>query len=376
MNDEIYRKIDLLAHKYYEWHTSSVDEDSLDYWQERVWANAKTLFNDDGHINREGLRNFRRPSVFIPDMYPNSEFGDIDFIAWALAFMKEPIAAIIRMGKEWVSGSGRGSRRDLFDAYDRLVKDNCLDLIKKYPVKDSPGNPYYTTHKGSTFNMRWLRHIYFLNLLQRHLASEIKHKPDFTTLELGCGYGIFTCLLKSEYPRSKHIMVEFPEHLILCYYFLLRAFPDAKFLVVLTPSDVEVFDANTVEDYDFVLIPPDCYQKLQGVKVNLYTNFVSLGEMTREYFHGYLNHPVFQTCDWFFTCNRFESQPRLERTHQTDLTIMDYPLADFEKLFFGVSLPHLYYHKGKHLFFFEKTPFSSQTFDFIGKRQGLVSGLV
>ena len=373
ITEKPYQQIDAVAHRYYQWYASSVDHDSLDKWQERVWANTKLIFQDDGHVNWQALVNFRRPCVFIPDMHPNSEFGDFDFVTWARALIKEPIAATARMGKEWVSGSGRGGRRHVLEAYDSLVNDGCLNLIEKYPTRGSPGNPYYLTHKGSTFNLRWLRHLYFVNLLQRHLDDAIRVQPDFTALDLGCGYGVFTYLLKSEYPKSRHIMIEFPEHLILCYYFLLRTFPDAKFLVVLTPSDVEAFDPATVDNYDFVLIPPECYQKLKGVKVNLYTNFISLGEMTREHFDGYLNHPVFQTCDWFFICNRFESQPRLEPTHQTDFTILDYPLADFERLFFGVSVPHLYYYKRRHLFLYEKTPFSSQTFDFIGKRKEVES---
>lgn len=98
------------------------------------------------------------------------------------------------------------------------------------------------------------------------------------------------------------------------------------------------------------------------------TNFFSFGEMRRDWFRGYLDSAAFQGAEYFFTCNRFESAPRMCPTYDSDLTILDYPLDQFDKVFFGTFPLYPYYVTRQALITYDKSAYSSQYFDFIGKR--------
>ena len=107
---------------------------------------------------------------------------------------------------------------------------------------------------------------------------------------------------------------------------------------------------------------------LEPHSVEMVTNFFSFGEMRREWFLDYVTSPLFKTAEFFFTCNRVESAPRLEPTYDSDLTILDYPLREFQKIFFGVFPLYPYYTTSRFAFAYEKRTTSSQNFDFIGRR--------
>ena len=124
-------------------------------------------------------------------------------------------------------------------------------------------------------------------------------------------------------------------------------------------------DKNFVSKYDFLLIPIECYSKIQKNTFDIVCNFNSLGEMSEKWLNHYLDADVFQSAPYFFTLNRFESRP----TYNTDINILDYRLDDYQRLHFQISPLFSKYYVGKYLFFQKEQYFTSQCFEFIGKRK-------
>lgn len=310
-------------------------------WEFLVSSEPSRFLNPDLTLKTEILRNFRKLTIFIPDEpHDNPSLWN---------------------PRNLISGGRRGMRRVLLDAFEVLKEHECLSLLKKYPV-NRVGNPNVFRHQGYEFTHRWTKHIYTFNLFKKFLEPRIR--PDFVSLDIGSSYGIFSYLLKKELPQSRHVLLDFPEQLILANYFLGTNFPDAKIATYKELSQVERIDRAFVEQYDFVLIPWYYYEKFAACATDLVTNFASFGEMRREWFEFYVNQEPFSSTKFFLTENRFQSTP----TYDSDLTILDYPLQRFNTLHFRICPLFLHAYTRDKLFFTKKVQFSSQYFEFIGER--------
>lgn len=335
-------------------------------WQQLLIQEPEKLFKADGSVNFENLINFRRLNIFVSDQGPFTDFASFDPQTWLETFLRKPLRSVIEIVKERVLGVCRGQRQMLRDVYEVLERDGATDLLKKYPVRQSPGNPYCYDYKGCSFNLRWARHIYFNNLIQRYLKEEIKGVSRFINLDIGCSYGVFASIFKSEFPNSVQVLVDFPDQLLLAYYFLSIKFPDSRIATMKDFADKRVLTREYLEGYDFILVPVPMFSKLNEGSVDMVTNFFSFGEMRREWFKEYLNSAVFRGAKYFFTCNRFESAPRMEPTYDSDLTILDYPIDLYNQKFFGVFPLYPYHVSSFGPFSYQRNSHSSQYFDFIG----------
>jgi putative sugar O-methyltransferase len=316
--------------------------DGLDKkWEFLVSEEPKKFLNPDLTIKTDVIRNFRKLSVFIPDE----------------PFFKPKTFNL----RNIISGARRGSIKLLKDSL-RVIEDNgYLNLLKKYPCNHI-GNPNVFKYKGFYYTLRWLKHIYSLGLLKRTLEQQLS--GDFIALDIGSSYGIFTYLLKKEFPGCHCVLLDFPEQLILAHYYLGLSYPKAKIATYEEIRNKDKIDKEFFSEYDFVLIPWFFYKKISANSIDLVTNFASFGEMKREWFEFYIKNEPFLSAKYFFTENRFQSAP----TYDTDLTIMDYPLKDFKKLHFAICQIFSHTYLRKLLFFNQKSYFSSQYFEFIGEK--------
>ncbi len=317
------------------------NKDKNDLWSGRMGASLKKFLKDDQTINIENISNFRRVQVFLSE---SPTFQSLFPVSW-------------------LSGRRRGQRRSGKERLETLKKEGDAEYLKKYPI-NSVGNPYYFEIDGYRFNERWTRHVRYLHLAVTYLG-DLFGSGQARVLDIGGGYGVFNGLLKQEFKQVRSGVVEFPEQLLLAHYYLAINFPGVKINTLQEICEVQIIDDDFVQRYDFLLIPIHCYSKIKGGVFSLITNFTSLGEMSREWFNFYLNAPAFQKADYFFTLNRFESRP----TYNTDLNILDYKLQEFHKLHFRISPLFGRYYDRKFMFFTEQKYFTSQCFEFIGKRK-------
>lgn len=339
-----------------------------DNWKKKVESAPSVMFSPDGKIRASSFANFRRLEIFLGDSGPVTDFSNWNPAYWHRSFFANPVVGAVDIARQLLNGYTRSPRKHLFEYYEILEREGALDLLKKYDVSKSPGNPYVFHHRGCAYNVRWARHIYFLNLLRTHIGADVARRRHFVSLDLGSAYGVFSHLFKAEYPNTTQILVDFPAQLILAAYYLSQAFPEARIATLLDLDKTAGVSREFVENYDFVLIPVGEFHRLQAGSYDMMTNFVSLAEMQRQWFSHYLNSPSFKSAEYFFTSNRFVSSPRIDPTHNTDITIRDYPLDDFKTLLFDVNPLFTHYYKRERFFFTKKVSLSSTLFDFIGRR--------
>ena len=286
--------------------TSEGISDLTSHWKEQVDQEPGRFINNDLSINAQALRNFRRLDIFVADI-PAGRGG---------------LKAIF-------GGSHRSGRKILRDTLATLKERGYYDLLRKHPCPDV-GNPRLFGHEGFRYTLIWLKNIYFLGLLNKALGSNLD--PEFVALDIGSSYGHFSGVVKREYPNSHHVLVDFPEQLLLAQYFLSEYLPDARIAGAGDVSKQEKITREYISGYDFVLVPCQIFDRLEGNTVDLVTNFVSFGEMGRKWFDTYVNSPTFQTATYLLTSNRVLSSS----TYDTDMKILDYPISDPKKIHFGV----------------------------------------
>ena len=371
----LFKRIEELG-RYQIRHAALKDEEIehlTENWQYQVQAASSKLYDHKGRVKISILENFRRQTygdeLFIGDEGPYTDYADWNPKHWCKNFLSNPVSGLKQFSRQRLSGLSRGLRKSLIEKYNILKREDAIHLLQKYPVSKTPGNPFSFHYKGCAFNARWAIQIYFINLLNKHLSGDIKKYASFVNLDLGSAYGIFSYLFKSEHTNTKHILVDFPDQMVLAAYFLSKIQPTAKIATILEYSDQECIDRKFIEAYDYVLVPVTFFEKIEPNAIDMLTNFVSLGEMKPKWFHYYLHSKLFRKTPYFFTCNRFVSSPRHEPTHDTSITILNYPLDQFKRILFDINPLFIYNIKQKHKFFFEKRPMSSYQFDFIGMRE-------
>jgi len=285
--------------------------DLIPKWANLTNAEPSRFIQDQSSINVDALVNFRRNQIFIPDA-PASNVHPLLF-------------------PNRILGGRRGTVKMLKECLAVLKEHGYDDLLRKYPCNEV-GNPRIFQHQRFRYTFRWFKHIYFIGLLDRILRPSLA--PDFIGLDIGTSYGIFPSLVKQEWPGSRHVLVDFPEQLLLAYYFLSTTFPDAKIAGFSEVTKQGSITRSFIEKYDFTLVPISHYEKMEPGSVDLVSNFASFGEMDRKWFDNYLKADPFLSAKYFFTANRVQSYPE----YDTDLTIQDYPVWDREKtLHFGIS---------------------------------------
>ncbi len=341
-----------------------------DKWKELVSVEARKLFFDNGDLNFGNLEKFRRENIFVSDIYPVTDYSNLSPLRPFVDLLKKPsnfLKIIKDYAKELIHGTCIGNRRLLREILSVLEAEGALDILEKYPANKTPGNPYIFKYKGYFYNYRWARHIYFTNLVRKYLKADIESEKTFISMDIGCSYGIFPYMFKSEFPKTTQVLLDFPDQLILAKYFLGSLFPEAKIKNSYEFREKGKITREDIESLDFFFLTINDFDMVEEGAIDMVSNFFSFGEMRREWFEKYMESKAFKGTRYLFTVNRFESSPRFEPTYDTDLTIRDYPLHKFDKKFFAINPIYPYYVVPK-LFRYEMKPLSSQYFDFIGKR--------
>ncbi len=338
-------------------------------WQTEFKAGRSQLYKPDGSINHYALENFRRYNILLHEMGPETDFANWNPKYWYKLFFSNPFKSTKQFLRQRINGQLRGNKMTMLKMFDTLETLGVDKILRKHDASQTPGNPFVYLHKGCVFNTRWLRYAYFVFLAQKYLKQDINESPRrFVSLDLGCNFGGFSYFFKSEFPKTTQILVDLPDQIVLADYFLRNKFKDAKIATYLDIRKLEKIDRQFVEKFDFVLIPITQYDKLMPDVADMYTNFDSLGEMMRPWFEYYMKSAAFKGVKIFMTTNRFVSSPAHEPTHGNDLTIWDYKLDQFNHILFDVNPILTLYSKIHHKYFYSIESFSSQFFDFIGKK--------
>lgn len=310
-------------------------------WSRRILFESPVFIGDQIRIKQKDIRDFRKKQVFLGD----------------LPLRRQGIFRLISL----IDGARRGHKRMLKESFRAIASAGFLDLLQKYPCSKT-GNPTVFHYQGCCFSLLWLKHIYSLGLFRKFI--EPRAKLDATVLDLGSSCGIFCGLVKMEMKASHHLLVDLPQQLSLAHYYLALEFPQAAIATYKDLQHLKTIGTDFIKKYDFVLVPPQLYSRLSANSVDIFTNFMSLQEMSREYFDHYLKQEPFLSAEIFFTINRYQSA----HTYDNGLTIDDYPLRDFIKLYFSTTPLFNKRYKRLMFLFYRGSPYPSEHFEFIGTR--------
>ncbi len=322
-------------------------------WQHRAHNELSKLLTSEQNISAMKIKRFIGDNIYISDAPSAIVKGFSRDAKWFLWLMK--LLCII-------TGHKRGAVKEAKLTFHILEKSGAIELLKYYPMPKT-GQPFMVNFRGCSFTNRYLRHIYFLFIFKKYLMSKITNSAII--MDIGASYGLFSYLIKKEMPNSHHILVDIAGQLILAHYYLQTEFPNAKIASIADINSQNVIDEAFIKSYDFILIPATMYHKLKIKTVDVVTNFVSLIEMPKKWFDIYVNSEPFMSAQYFYSVNRYDSYP----TYKTDITIFDFPLHRYEKIFFR-TLPILrHYYPPLAFFLTRKKRYPSDLFYFIGSNK-------
>ena len=243
------------------------------------------------------------------------------------------------------------------------------DILEKCPVHKSPGNTtaFFVSKKVSA-NLRWLRYIYFSSIIRKYCFFQ---NDSPTILDIGCFYGGLQYVIKNLFPKSKHILVDFPHQLARSALFLGESFPNSHIYSIQDENSYNRFFSTDINNkYDFLLLTTDYFHKFSDNytfnNIDLLTNFFSLGEMKKNDFRKYLKSKILLNSKQIYFCNRFDSAPFYDPTYEHKFSILDYLIDGYKiKLIQNAGI-HNYLMLPSRLFGKKKVrPTSSNYFDLI-----------
>lgn len=214
-----------------------------------------------------------------------------------------------------------------------------ISILKQNPLLGTPfTRDIYFSNKLS-FNSRYLRYIYIVGQIEKYkLLSQDKKQ---THVDIGNYYGGLQTLLYKKFPHTSFVSIELPHQLFRSYLYHKKMFPDATQIVGV--KELEYYQNQREEFGCFIYLLPEDYDLIHNYrKINLLTNFLSFGEMSRYNFDNYMKSPSTLKSKKYYFVNRFISSPSLDKTYDADITVNDYFIKETKLLNFDIFPIHHY----------------------------------
>ena len=164
-------------------------------------------------------------------------------------------------------------------------------LLNENPQNKTPGAIKFPLVEGYSVSSRWLRYIY---ILTRIIKMKLL-KQDSVWLDIGSYYGGLQGLVKKYFPDIKIIMVDFNHQLARSYIYLNELYPDANHILPKQVTSIQNIESIPKGSIMYVEIKD--FDKLNNFKINLTSNFFSLGEMKKQTFKNYIQSDIVQNSE-------------------------------------------------------------------------------
>jgi putative sugar O-methyltransferase len=231
-------------------------------------------------------------------------------------------------------------RKALEDDLNIVIKSGFESILKEHPVTETPFVRDIYCQRGFKFNSRYLRYVYIAGQIRKNKL--LKEDTYQVHVDVGNFYGGLQALLKCYYPKTTFISVELEHQLFRSYIFHQYMFPNTQQIVGLTEFEEYSKSRNIRESAFVYLLPADFDFIDMHSEVNLLTNHLSYGEMSRTNFINYHLSATTLNAEKIHLVNRFVSSPFIDPTYDSDVTIFDYPLSSHKITYFDVFPIHHY----------------------------------
>lgn len=163
--------------------------------------------------------------------------------------------------------------------FELLVKENHDSRLLNFP---RVGNPSGIVFNNQVIPFETIRHCYFAQQFRELLKGVVNP----IVVEIGGGFGGFAQQILSQYAdkKIKYILYDLPEVNIISTFFLMKSFPNKKFLLF---NNNDPWDYSI--DFDIAILPHFEVSKIPPLSVDLFYNACSFSEMSKESAKAYLD---------------------------------------------------------------------------------------
>jgi putative sugar O-methyltransferase len=174
------------------------------------------------------------------------------------------------------------------------------------------GNPYGYFIGDKFINMGADYQHYYATVIGDLLCKKSGRK---VVAEIGGGFGGMAYYLIRDSKDTTYVDFDLPENLALTSYYLLKAFPEKKFLLY----GEGLFDSAALAQYDIILMPSFELDKLPDETCDLMFNSYSLAEMSPKTINHYVlkSAGLIKNGGWFFHVNH---------TKKSVMSAKDFPI--------------------------------------------------
>lgn len=149
---------------------------------------------------------------------------------------------------------------------------------------------------GLAVSLDGFRQLCTLDLLMQPVAATTLHRP-LRVLIIGDGFGVLSCLVKSEFPDASIVLVDLGQTLLFQASYCPKAHPDRRHVLAGTPG---------ADEADFVYCPSDTLDAIDHRRFDIAINVASMQEMDPSTVAAYF---VFlrahlEAANLFYCCNR------------------------------------------------------------------------
>jgi len=195
--------------------------------------------------------------------------------------------------------------------------------ISKLAIKPI-GNPWGYLIKGTLVLPTAFRHYYYAS----HVHNLLEDVNTPIVCEIGGGFGGFAYYLLSANKDVKYIDFDLPEVLLIAQYFLMKSFPEKKFLLFGEDECLNI-SKEIINSYDVILMPNFSLPNVENKSADLVINTGSLSEMDYHTVEEYINQIARITNKYFFHDN--SDKPVLNNEGHVEVTSSKFPISNIFK---------------------------------------------
>ena len=163
--------------------------------------------------------------------------------------------------------------------FKKYLKEKYNTKLINFP---EVGNPSGVILNDQVIPFETIRHCYFANQFKELLKGE----ENPLVVEIGGGFGGFAQQFLSKFNDEKirYILYDLPEVNVISSYFLMKSFPNKKFLLF---NNQDPWEGSI--DFDIAILPYFEITKIPENSVDLFYNACSFSEMSSDNARAYLN---------------------------------------------------------------------------------------
>jgi putative sugar O-methyltransferase len=214
------------------------------------------------------------------------------------------------------------------------LANRLYELIDNYP--DIPVVPERREYAGfgfeidgNLYNVDTLKyHEVIVGLHKSGIIKDVGNQPIF--IEIGSGFGGLADVLLRHFTKSRIVLIDLPEVLLLAATFLGAWYPDKKLLV---PTKEDMV-GNSFEEIDILCIPNVLLPSLSQscIKANVLINTVSFQEMTSNQVDEYVDFAYQLGIQYVYSLNRDVSNYNKELDSVRDRLLKKYRIKEISVL--------------------------------------------